>query len=67
MASSADKKREDDYRAEDDLRTLERAAEVSADGGRMEACARVHKRKQNAAARVGRLFSKRGGGRSARA
>jgi len=65
--TSSDKKREDDYRAEDDLRTLERAAEVSADDNRMQACARVHKRKQNAAQRVGRLFSKRGGARSARA
>jgi len=65
--TSADKRREEDSRGEDDLRTLERAAEVSADGGRMEACARVHKRKQSAAQRVGRLFSKRGGGRAARA
>ena len=64
--TSADKKREDDYRAEDDLRTIERAAEVMGDEGRMAACARVHKRKQSASQRVGRMFSKRGG-RAARA
>lgn len=64
--SSSDKKREDDYRAEDDLRTLERSAEIASDAGRMDACARVHKRKQAATQRVGRLFSKRGG-RTARA
>ena len=43
-----------------------RAAEVMGDENRMAACARVHKRKQTASQRVGRMFSKRGG-RAARA
>lgn len=58
--SAADKKREDDYRAEDDLRTLERAEEVRGDSNRMQACARVHKRKQAAARNLNRVFSRRG-------
>lgn len=60
MPTTADKKREDDYRAEDDLRTLERAEEVRGDGNRMASCARVHRRKQAAAKRLNRVFSSRG-------
>ena len=60
MMTAADKKREDDYRAEDDLRTLERAEEVRGDANRMASCARVHKRKQAAARNLNRVFSGRG-------
>jgi len=57
---TSDKKREDDYRAEEDLRTMERAEEVRGDGARMQACARMHRRKQAAAKRLNRVFSRRG-------
>lgn len=61
--TAADKKRENDYRAEEDLRTLERAEEVRGDGERMAACARVHRKKQAAASRMNRMFGRRGGSR----
>lgn len=59
--SPADKKREADYRAEDDLRTLERAEEIRADGERMGACRRVHRKKQSAARKLTRTLGSRGG------
>jgi hypothetical protein len=45
QTTAADKKREAEYRAEEDLRTLARAAEIKSDAGRMKA-ARAMARKQ---------------------
>ena len=42
VMSAEDKARQDRYQAEDDLRTLQRAAEVKADEGRMERCMALH-------------------------
>ena len=67
MMTKADKKRDEDYKAEEDLRTLTRAEEVRGDGTRMRACERMHKKQARTMSRTGRLFAKRGGGRGARA
>lgn len=66
-ASSAKsaKKREEEYQAEDDLRTLSRAEEIRADQKRMAACDRAHRKQTRSLSRVGRAL-KRSGGRSAR-
>jgi len=46
MLSSAEmSKAERDYRAEDDVRTLERAREIQTDKGRMTACRRLAKKR----------------------
>jgi len=71
MPVGPSKKKEDDYRAEEDLRTLTRAEEVRGDGTRMAACARMHRKQARTMTRTGRLFAsraggKRAGGRSAR-
>lgn len=56
--SAADKKREDDYRAEDDLRTLTRAEEIRQDGKRMGACRAMHRKQGRAHRRLGRSISR---------
>lgn len=58
MASGPNKKSEDDYRAEDDLRTLTRAEEIRGDGSRMKACSRVHRRQKAAMTRTNRMFAR---------
>lgn len=61
MGSKADKQREQDYRAEDDFRTLQRAEEVRGDRGRHDR-AIAHGRKQVAVITrvMGRTKSTRG-------
>jgi len=70
-SSSPSSKKEAEYRAEEDLRTLTRAEEVRGDSTRMAACARMHWKQARTMTRTGRLFAsraggKRAGGRSAR-
>lgn len=50
---------EDDYRAEDDHRTLCRAAEVRADAKRMKGVQRHHAKQRAALGRVGRSLGGR--------
>jgi hypothetical protein len=49
------------YRAEDDHRTLTRAAEVQADAVRMKAVAKHHRKAQKELAGVGRVIGGSGG------
>lgn len=61
--SAESKKREDDYRAEEDLRTLTRAEEVRADNGRMTGAARKHREQMKAMQNTGRAFRQRSSSR----
>jgi|KBSSwiStaDraftv2_1062776.scaffolds.fasta_scaffold583527_2 hypothetical protein len=61
--SDESKKREMDYRAEDDLRTLTRAEEVRSDPERMKHAGRKHREQLRTLQNAGRAFS---GGRAAR-
>ena len=56
-------KSEIDYRAEDDHRTLERAAEITADAARMDGVKRHHAKKTAATKRMDQLL---GGKRAAK-
>lgn len=49
-------KQEQDYRAEDDHRTLTRAAEIGGDPDRMKGVAKHHRKTQRGLARVGRMI-----------
>ena len=53
------KKSEDDYRAEDDHRTLTRAEEIRADKTRMAGVQRHQRKSLRALKRVGRAIGKR--------
>lgn len=50
-------KSEQDYRAEDDHRTLERAAEITADDARMAGVKRFHAKRTAATARMNTMLS----------
>ena len=60
MMTKADKKREAESRAEDDHRTLTRAAEVQGDPERMRHVVRHHRKQTRALTRVGRSLGYRG-------
>jgi len=60
MMTKADRKRDADYKAEEDLRTLTRAEEVRGDGTRMHAAARIHRKQTRVLSRTGRMFARRG-------
>ena len=64
MPSVSAKKREAEYRAEDDHRTLTRAEEVKADKARMAGVMRHHRKQSAALKRTGRAL---GAGRTRRA
>lgn len=70
--SKSMKKEQDDYRAEDDLRTITRAEEVRADASRMGAVRRIQQKQLRALTRVGKALgekkpaARRGGRRSTR-
>lgn len=53
-------KSEDDYRAEDDHRTLMRAEEIRQDPGRIKGVARHQRKMTSALANVGRTLGRRG-------
>lgn len=53
------KKRENDYRAEEDLRTLTRAEEVRSDPDRMKHAGRKHREQLSAMQNAGRAFKSR--------
>lgn len=53
------KKSENDYQAEDDHRTLQRAEEVRADAGRMKRVAVHHRKKMGEMSRIGSILGKR--------
>lgn len=61
--SAESKKREDDYRAEEDLRTLTRAEEVRSDPDRMKHAGRKHREQLSAMQNAGRAFKQRSGSR----
>ena len=52
----ADKKREDEYRAEDDLRTITRAEEIRADTGRMAGLRKIQRKQLRALSQIGRAI-----------
>lgn len=52
-------KTEDDYRAEDDHRTMMRAAEIKGDGARMAGVKRHHAKTKAALGKVGRSLGGR--------
>lgn len=56
--SEESKKRENDYRAEDDLRTLTRAEEIRGDKERMHHAGRKHREQVKAIANTGRVFAR---------
>lgn len=56
-----DRQREAEMRAEDDHRTLTRAAEIQGDGERMRHVVRHHRKQTRALNRVGRSLGARGG------
>lgn len=62
MIGSSKAKSEQDYQAEDDHRTLTRAEEIRADGGRMGRVKKHHAKQSRALKRMDRLM----GGRSRR-
>jgi hypothetical protein len=57
--SKADKQREMDYRAEDDHRTMTRAAEIAGDNSRMAGVAKHQQKSMKNLSRVGRMIGKR--------
>lgn len=61
MDSKEAKKRELAYRAEDDHRTLQRAAEVTSDPERMKHVAAHHRKEKRQLATVGRAIGGQGG------
>ena len=61
MDSKKAKQRELDYRAEDDHRTLQRAAEVQTDPERMKHVAKHHRKEKRKLASVGRTIGGQGG------
>lgn len=65
MPSKSAKKQEDDYRAEDDLRTITRAEEVRADSTRMASVRRIQQKQLRALSRVGRVLGDRKSARRA--
>jgi hypothetical protein len=56
MMTKQAKQRELDYRAEDDHRTLTRAAEIAGDSDRMKGVAKHHRKTQKGLSRVGRMI-----------
>jgi hypothetical protein len=58
MNSKDSKKREEEYRAEDDLRTLSRAEEIRSDPKRVAACRRVNRKQARATSRMGRALKR---------
>lgn len=57
--SSPSQKSELDYRAEDDHRTLQRAAEIGGDPSRMQGVARHHKKLTRGMSKVGQMIGRR--------
>lgn len=57
--SKESKQRELEYRAEDDHRTMTRAAEIAGDNARMKGVAQHHAKQQKNLGRVGRMIGKR--------
>ncbi len=62
MMSKDSKEREKQYRAEDDHRALQRAAEIEGDGERMKYAADHHRKQTAALARVGKRFTRSSSG-----
>ena len=62
--NAAKSKSEQDYRAEDDHRTLERASEITADSTRMAGVKRHHMKKTVATERMNRLLGGKRGKRT---
>jgi hypothetical protein len=58
-APMSDKKREAEYRAEEDLRTMTRAHEVMEDRTRMHGVRKMHRKQLRAMSRVGRAIDRR--------
>lgn len=59
MSSPAMAKQEQDYRAEDDHRTLTRAAEISGDQSRMKGVQKHHRKMQKGLKKVGSMIRPR--------
>lgn len=59
MSEAADRKLMQEYRAEDDIRTLERAHEIQSDRGRMSGCRKLAKKRSTT---YRKLLSARGRG-----
>jgi hypothetical protein len=57
MNSAESKKREEEYRAEEDLRTITRAEEVRADQKRMAGVSRIQRKQLTALQRVGKAIN----------
>lgn len=55
-STASQKKSEDAWRAEDDHRTLSRAAEVQADPARMKGAAKHHQKVTRGLSKVGRMI-----------
>lgn len=64
MNSAEAKKREMEYRAEDDHRTMSRAAEIEGDKERMAGVRAHHRKVSSAHARIGKRIGGRSGARA---
>lgn len=56
MMSKAEKRRHDEYEAEEDLRTLSRAEEIRGDRGRLTRAQKMHRKQARSMSRVGRAI-----------
>jgi hypothetical protein len=59
MSTAESKKREEEYRAEEDLRTITRAEEVRADQKRMAGVSRIQRKQLTALQRVGKAIAQK--------
>lgn len=66
MSTAESKKRDEEYRAEEDLRTITRAEEVRADQKRMAGVSRIQRKQLTALQRVGKAINGNGAKRKPR-